>query len=520
MSEKFLYTVVLMMCFVLRADADNLGYSKEHQLLFGIDVDYAPMEYVDDKGEAQGLDIEFTQILMKRLDIPYTYAPNTWENIADDVLKGRVDLGMMVYSSYRRDSTNYSRAVFRLYYQMITRKDAPKMYGLRDVEGKKIAFMSSRPIIDTLTQAGADIQVVKDLKRATYELSRGKYDAVICFRYQARHLISVNHLENLLQTEDLALMPREYCYVSHDKHLIDAINVELDKMEEEGIIDDVYGDVRSKFGGLEIPMWIRWLFVALIIGYLLFFIVVQNRHQKKLRKEMKRARQSERMKTVFLGNVSHALRTPLNAIIGFSDVLIAEEGTMGEEVQRKVLGLINKNGHQLLYFINELLELSDIEGNELNYDRKEVDLAVAMKELADQTRPLLKPGVEMRVEGNGGTAVIDQKLMRMVTMHALDNAAKNTEKGHVTLKYYPKDGGLRIDVIDTGKGLPEELKENLFGMLHEKSAYMQNNVPGLGLSICKAIVERSHGHIGADSPPEGGTILWYWIPVKVTENMD
>ena len=180
-----LTTILLLLTFATFASAAKLGYSKDNPLIFGIDMDYAPLEYVDEKGIPHGFDVEFTQILMKRMDIPFTYAPNTWENIADDVLHGNVDLGMMVYSSYRQNLTNYSRAVFRLYYQIVTRENGSGNFGLRDVDGKTIALMSSRPIVDTLTKVGAKPYLVKDLGKTLIELSKGKFDAVICFRYQA-----------------------------------------------------------------------------------------------------------------------------------------------------------------------------------------------------------------------------------------------------------------------------------------------------------------------------------------------
>ena len=111
-----LVCILLLMIFASSGKADNLGFTKDHPLVFGMDKDYAPMEYLDEQDNPCGYDVEFTKRLMKRLDIPFTYAPNTWENIAGDILQGRVDLGMMVYSTYRKDMTNYSRAVFRLYY--------------------------------------------------------------------------------------------------------------------------------------------------------------------------------------------------------------------------------------------------------------------------------------------------------------------------------------------------------------------------------------------------------------------
>ena len=178
MKPRLITLLLTLLTLALQASAGEIGYNAERPLIFGIDMDYPPMQYVDENGEAKGVDIEFTKLLMKRLGIPFTYAPNTWANIANDVLHGEVDLGMMVYSSYRKDSTNYSRAVFRLYYQIVYRKDGKQLNGLRDLDGKSIAFMSSRPVIDTLQSIGATPVIVKSLSQALRELSAGKYDAV------------------------------------------------------------------------------------------------------------------------------------------------------------------------------------------------------------------------------------------------------------------------------------------------------------------------------------------------------
>ena len=518
MMRRTALWLVMMVCCHMTIMADNLGYSKGRPLLFGVDVDYAPLEYVDEHGMPQGLDVQFTQELLKRLDIPYTYSPNTWENISDDVLEGKVDLGMMVYSSYRKDITNYSRPVFRLYYQIVCRSEDLKSgrIDLRNLSGMNIAHMSSRPLSDTLSKAGAVPSVVKDLPRAMFALSKGKYDAVICFRYQATFLIDNYRLDNL-RAEDMSLQPREYCYVSHSKKLIKAINDELDKMEDDGIVIEIYGNDVASVGSFRIPEWLWYSIAVVAVLMFLVFIIFQFRYQRRLKREMERAQRSERMKMVFLGNVSHALRTPLNSIIGFSDVMMGPEGNrLSDDERRNMLKLINDNGNQLLYFINELLQLSNIEGNDLKVNQTEINLAEEMEKLAEETRPILKEGVVMKVEGKGGKAFIDVNLMRLVTMHCLQNAAKYTDKGEVRLIYGSEGKGLRIEVRDTGRGLPPQLKDNLFSLLTEKSTYTQEEeVPGLGLSICKAVVERRGGRIGAESLPEGGTSVWHWIPIKV-----
>ena len=88
-----------------------------------------------------------------------------------DVLSGRVDLGLMVYSPYRKHLTNYSRAIFRLYYQILYRNDVKGHMDLRQVSGKSVAYMASRPLKDTLTKAGAVLYEIKNLSQATKDLS-------------------------------------------------------------------------------------------------------------------------------------------------------------------------------------------------------------------------------------------------------------------------------------------------------------------------------------------------------------
>jgi signal transduction histidine kinase len=595
-----------MSTLAIAASADNLGFDEKKPLQFGIDKDYPPLEFVNEKGVPSGADVEFTKLLMKRLDIPFAYKPNTWGAIAGDVLQGRVDLGMMVYSPYRKDVTNYSRAVIRLYYQMVTRKGTEKSYGLRDMHNMEVALMASRPVRDTLQKIGAKLVIIEDLTKAMKDLSAGKYDAVVCYRYQAKYLIGKHSLNNLVQ-EDLTLTPREYCYVSNNKQLIDAIDKELDKMEAEELIDEVYGNVASTFNGVIIPRWVYGAIAAFVIVALLAVILNQMRNARNLKKalglaqeneekarkseeiaranaemakeseaiakanaekaraseeEAKRnaaeaqrnadvakrnakeaeynaqvahenekkareaaeaARKSEELKDIFLGNMSHSLRTPLNAIIGFSDLLMTmEEGMMSKEEVNDLLQLINKNGLELLHLINELLSLSEVEGEKQLFQREVTDVDYEMGQFAAEIRQQLKEGVTLEVEEpvEGMRALLDKKLLRIVTMHLLDNAMQHTKEGKIKLSYYVKEGGMYVEVKDTGEGLPDKLKENIFGLLSDKNTYThdesQDN-PGLGLSVCKAIIDRCNGKIGARENTEDGhgTIFWYWTPTEI-----
>jgi ABC-type amino acid transport substrate-binding protein len=143
--------------------AKQLGFSKDRPLLMGINTSYAPLQYVDDKGTPSGYDVEFTKILMRRMGIPFTFAPNHWDKMSPGIIEGKYDMGLMVYSPYRRELTNYSNAVFRMYYQIVYRKKSYKEFDFRNLEGKTIAYMKSRPIGLMLREAKANDVPITDL---------------------------------------------------------------------------------------------------------------------------------------------------------------------------------------------------------------------------------------------------------------------------------------------------------------------------------------------------------------------
>ena len=437
------------------------------------------------------------------------------------------------------------------------------------------------------------------MTKAMKDLAAGDYDAVICYRYQAKYMISKYKLNNL-QTEDLTLTPREYCYVSHNKQLIDAINAELDKMVDQGVVEDVYGNVASHFDGLIIPKWVWGAIIAGVFAIMAGIIVMQYRNKKNLKRALalareneekakaneekakvneekakeneekarlseeeakksaaealrnadvarrnakeaehnamvanqnaakareaaEAARKSEELKDIFMGNMSHSLRTPLNAIIGFSDLLMTmDETALPKDEQQNLLQLINKNGLELLHMINELLSLSDIEGQSQLFQREVTDVDAEMRQFAAEMRPQLHEGVTLELEEpvEGMRALLDKKLLKVVTMHLLDNAVQHTKEGKITVAYYVKEGGMYVEVKDTGDGLPEKLKNNIFGLLSDRNTYTHDESqenPGLGLSVCKAIIDRCNGKIGVrDNTEDGrGTIFWYWTPTEI-----
>ena len=100
--------------FVVSPLAETLGFSKERPLVMGMNTSYAPLQYVDGRGTPSGYDVEFTKKLLERMGIPYTFSPNHWDKMSPGIIEGKYDMGLLVYSPYRKELTNYSQAVFRM----------------------------------------------------------------------------------------------------------------------------------------------------------------------------------------------------------------------------------------------------------------------------------------------------------------------------------------------------------------------------------------------------------------------
>ncbi len=515
--------------------ATHLGYDRQNPLIFSIDADYAPLEFVDENGTPQGFDVEFTGLLMKRLGIPFTYHPNTWQNVAQDILHGNVDLGMMIYSPYRKDSTNYSRAVFRLYYQVVyPKKSDDERFDFRNLEGKRIAYMNSRPVGELLTSEGAVKFSVTNLDQAMCDLVKGKYDAVICYRYQARYLIDLHHFDNLL-TDDISLPPREYCYVSHNKQLIHFIDRELLKMELEGVTDDIY-TIKSTFGGIRIPSWVWYLlgsitFLALIIINVIYSmsrkqlgkanaVLEKNNQELKLRNEelviaREKAMESDRMKSAFIQNMTHQIRTPLNIVTGFAQVINNDYENISKDEIKMMVGQMMKNTDTITTIITKLIDLSIQQSRQGIEKQDYVSCNNICREAIERANFTHPETVEVcfKTSAHDSLLILTNKMILLkVLRELLDNANQFTQNGSITLCcYQPDEASVCFSVTDTGQGIPEEYRTKIFKKFFKPNEFSEGL--GLGLTLCLTAVEQLGGTIRLDEAYTTGARFIITLPL-------
>ena len=500
--------------------AIELGFSKDRPLVMGMNTSYAPLQYVNSQGLPTGYDVEFTKKLLMRLGIPYTFSPNHWDKMSPGIIGGKYDMGMLVYSSYRKDTTNYSDAVFRMYYQVVYRKKDFAEFDFRHLKGKRIAYMKSRPIGLMLKDEEADGYPITDLNEAIVDLANGKYDGVICYRFQAKYHVGLLHLSDQLKADDLSLEPREYCYASHDKRLIDAINAELKKMEAEGIVDEIYGqEVAERFGDIKIPMWVWWLLTGLVFLFMVVYVVNKNRYNRRLQsanaqlqKNNKalqlataRAEESTRMKSIFIEQISHEIRTPLNIICGFTQVLTTTDAELDKAEKRDMSVQIIDNAERITGLVNKMLALAEINSSVVLEREDHTSAAVIAQEAIKAAGINKASHAQFKlVKLFGAEQMFDTHLRSAVLalQQLLDNAKKFTEQGQVTLKISNHEGQACFVVEDTGTSIPVYQAERIFDEFVQLDEYSDGT--GIGLSIARSLARRLGGDIVLDTTYTGG----------------
>ena len=224
-----------------------------------------------------------------------------------------------------------------------------------------------------------------------------------------------------------------------------------------------------------------------------------------------KAERSNQLKSAFLANMSHEIRTPLNAIIGFSSLLHYVEN---EQEREQYISLINHNNQLLLKLINDVLDLSKIEAGHIELHSEWFNPAELIEESITEYERNVPAGVKLfaRYPAAPGQIEHDPMRIKQILNNFISNALKNTVQGHIEVYYETDTDGIRISVSDTGCGIPPDKLGMIFERFEKVDSFAQG--AGLGLSICKSIVEKMNGVITVDSTMGVGSTFTVELPCR------
>jgi PAS domain S-box-containing protein len=258
-------------------------------------------------------------------------------------------------------------------------------------------------------------------------------------------------------------------------------------------------------------------------------ITSQKKYELELKRAKEMAEEGERIKDRFLTNMSHEIRTPLNGVMGMAEIL---ENSGLDDKQREYLEILMKSGKHLVRLIDDVFEFSALESGSVKFHKDKIHLKDFVKNLGKEVLPQARyKGLKLKLEVDPKVPLVllgDERYLKDIFENLVSNAIKFTKKGSIRVSVKavsPKKKEqfrLRVEVIDTGIGIPLNQQNRLFDSFSQLdfSSTKEYEGTGLGLAITRRLVDLMAGEIGVKSTPGKGSTFWVELPFEVEEIVD
>lgn len=299
------------------------------------------------------------------------------------------------------------------------------------------------------------------------------------------------------------------------EHLDSAITSSrhADAVEHDAVHQKEIEMVAERERNLRISQAGRMVSLIVLIVIMLVYIVVRHRVQARLAKALERAKESDRMKTVFVQHISHEIRTPLNIITGFAQVVSNPDYELSTEERTQIMADISHNTNEITNFVNELLELSESESQSSYQLTDDVDVAAICGEVIEAFEVENDGRLALHVSSqlpDGYRLKSNAAAIRKILDRLMSNALKFTIEGSVTIRLKTENKQLQIAVEDTGKGIPRDQQDRVFERFYKVDSFVQGI--GLGLSVARRSAELLGGTLTIDPTYTTGARFLITLP--------
>jgi two-component system sensor histidine kinase EvgS len=514
-------------------EAEKAWLAAHPVLRVGIDPNWAPIEFVDANGAAQGIANAYMQRIEQLLGIRVeTVALPSWSEGLTLLAEGRVDL-LPALDFSRKDRGNWQLTEAYVSFPAVIFSAAEVAYlgDLDALQDKLVAVVDGDIVADWIrqTRPGQRLLPVANTREALQRVARGEAFAFVGNLVTTSYYIGQTGLTQIRVAGETPFTYRLAMGVRPDQPILSRLlqkGLDSIPVSEREAIRQAWLSVRYSH---DIDYGLLWRVLA-GIALVAIAIVAWNR---RLAREVERRRQAEaashqakeaaeranRAKSEFLAGISHELRTPLNLLLGYATLL---EDTEREERARQWLQSLRSAGRTLAALIDDLLDLGRVESGHLRVMPQATDLRQELREIADlYAEAAAAKGLSLSVtaaETLPERLWVDASRLRQIVTNLLANAVKFSETGHIVMQATPAlaDSGeprFTVTVTDSGPGIDPEEQQRIFEPFTQGKVPLVEGGAGLGLAIGQRLARLMGGDLTVRSVPGQGSTFTLDLPM-------
>ena len=543
-ARKMKRHLILLLCLsLLYVSFFSLAVSADNSITVKVGLyENSPKIFTDEKGNASGFWPPIIEYIASREGWEIEYVPGTWTECLTRLENNEIDIMPDVaYTEERGTLYDFSNEIVYVSWSRVYARRGVDIQSIPDLEGKNVAVL--RGSVNVEGPEGIKILVSAfhvnctfielDSYIKVFELvDSGEADAgVVSKDFGNLHEADFDVVRTAILFQPASL----YFAFSKDSsltpYLVERVDYQVKELKED--IGSIYYQSLEKWLGIKpaektvIPGWLMWTLIG-VIGVAFVFAVmsffqrsqVKSKNKKLMVETAERKKYEElnKLKSDLLSMVSHELRTPLATIKGYATMLVNYDDKLANDEKIQSLMSIDKATNRLTRLVDELVDMSRMDAGLLKLEMELADPATLIQQAVAEAR-LWVPGYgfEADVPAEGLPLVrMDVSRIRQVLDNLLDNAIKYAANGKgVAVSARQHDGDIIFSVTDHGPGIPEHELERIFDRMYrtEQQPRPSVNGLGLGLSICKALVEAHKGRIWAESQLGEGSRFVFTLPL-------
>jgi signal transduction histidine kinase len=536
--------LILLLCLsLLYVSFFSLAVSADNSITVKVGLyENSPKIFTDEKGNAAGFWPAIIEYIASREGWEIEYVPGTWTECLARLENNEIDIMPDVaYTEERGTLYDFSNETVYVSWSWVYARRGVDIQSIPDLEGKNVSVLQGsvnvegpegiKKLVSAFHVNCNFIEVDSYIK--VFELidSREADAGVVSKDFGNLHEADFDIVRTSILFQPASLYFAFSKNSSLTPYLVERVDYRVKELKAD--TGSIYYQSLEKWLGIKlpgksaIPEWVRWTLLGVIVVAFAFAVMsffqrsqVRSKSKKLIVETAERKKYEElnKLKSDLLSMVSHELRTPLATIKGYATMLVNYNDKLANDEKIQSLMSIDKATNRLTRLVDELVDMSRMDAGLLKLEMELADPATLIQQTVAEAR-LRVPGYgfEADVPAEGLPLVrMDVSRIRQVLDNLLDNAIKYAANGKgVAVSARQHDGDIVFSVTDHGPGIPEHELERIFDRMYrtEQQPRPSVNGLGLGLSICKALVEAHGGRIWAESQLGEGSRFVFTLPL-------